>query len=109
VAITVRDQPDQSRYEIWDDDQLAGFTRYEHDGDRLAFVHTEVGDEFEGRGLAKRLVAETLDDVRRRGLQILPYCPFVARFLRKNPDYQDLVPDDERARFALATTSRPGR
>jgi predicted GNAT family acetyltransferase len=100
--VQVRDNPDESRYEILVDGQLAGFSRYVQHGARADFLHTEIDDRFEGRGLASQLIGAALDDARRRGWQIAPYCPFVSRFISKNPDYRDLVPVDERQRFGLA-------
>lgn len=99
--IVVRDNPVEHRYEISVDGNLAGFTVYEAGDSFLAFVHTEVADAYEGQGLAKVLVTQTLDDVRRRELAVLPFCPYVRGFIAKNPGYVDLVPESERARFGL--------
>jgi hypothetical protein len=81
---------------------LAGFTQYRAPrGDRYAFVHTEIGDEFGGRGLASRLIRGALDEMRARGATVLPYCPFVKRYIQRHADYRDLVPADERAKFEI--------
>ncbi|GGO89781.1 N-acetyltransferase [Nocardioides phosphati] len=98
----VRENPAEHRYEIHADGALAGFTVYEPGDGLLAFVHTEIDDAYAGQGLAKVLIRETLDDVRKRGLAVLPFCPFVRGFIAKNGDYLDLVPEGERARFDLA-------
>lgn len=101
---TVRDNPAQHRYEIYDGDQLAGFSEYKLTGSRIAFTHTETGDAFSGRGLARKLVAGELADARRRGLSVLPFCPYVRRVIAQNPDkYLDLVPARDRERFNLPT------
>jgi predicted GNAT family acetyltransferase len=97
----VADNPARHRYEIAADDELAGFTVYEHRPGVLAFMHTEIGDEWEGRGLGSTLIRCTLDDVRSRGLAVLPYCPFVRSWLERHEDYVDLVPADQRAEFGL--------
>jgi predicted GNAT family acetyltransferase len=68
----------------------------------MDLLHTEVADEYGGRGLATELIRATLDDARTRGRHVLPYCPFVKGFLAKNPDYADLVPIEQRSRFGLA-------
>ena len=81
----------RSHYEIEADGEVAGVLVYRDGGDVLTFVHTEVGDEWEGRGLGSRLVHDALDDVRARGLKIRPVCPFVAAYVRRNPEYEDLV------------------
>ncbi|MDO7868816.1 GNAT family N-acetyltransferase [Nocardioides jiangxiensis] len=100
--IVVRENPSEHRYEIHVDGSLAGFTVYEPGDGLLAFVHTEIDEAYAGQGLAKILIRTTLDDVRSRGLAVLPFCPFVRGFIQKNADYVDLVPADQRARFDLA-------
>jgi len=98
----VRANDAESRYEIFVDDRLAGFTEYRRHGHRADFVHTEIADEFGGRGLATDLIRAALDDARRREWQVRPYCEFVKAFIAKNEDYLDLVPADQRDRFGLA-------
>lgn len=101
APITVIDNPERTRFEIRVGPTLAGFTEYRPRGDRWAFVHTEIGDEFGGRGLASRLIKDTLDEMRARGIAVLPYCPFVKRYIQRHADYQDLVPADQRATFEI--------
>ena len=102
MTTTVRDNPDLDRYEIHVDDRPAGFSEYKLHGGRIAFTHTEIADEFSGRGLARKLVADELADARRRGLAVLPFCPYVRKVIADNPDrYLDLVPAKDRARFDL--------
>jgi uncharacterized protein len=60
----------------------------------LALVHTEVEPRHEGRGFASRLVAGALDDIRARGLGVVPTCPFVRSYLERHPEYGDLVVAD---------------
>ena len=102
MSATVRDNPEQSRYEIHDGDTLAGFSQYKLTGDRIAFVHTETDAAFAGRGMASRLVTGMLDELRQRRLAVLPFCPYVRKFIAEHPAYLDLVPEDQRARFDLA-------
>ena len=68
-VITVTDNPGEHRFEIHVGGALAGFTEYRPPtGDRYAFVHTEIGEEFGGRGLASRLIKGALDEMRARGI-----------------------------------------
>ena len=97
----VRENTAEQRFEIWVDGELAGFTTYEEHGSRLSFMHTEIDGRFGGRGLGSILIRETLDAVRARGGEVLPYCPFVKAFILKHPDYLDLVPVSRRATFDL--------
>jgi predicted GNAT family acetyltransferase len=102
MTTTVRDNPSENRYEVYDGEQLAGFSTYRLADERIAFLHTEVDPAFEGRGLARQLVREELDDARRRGLGVLPFCSYVSRVISRDADrYLDLVPVAERKRFGL--------
>lgn len=91
MPIEITDNADQSRFEITVDGQLAGFAEYRLLPDRIVFTHTEVADAFEGQGLAGKLVARALDVSRDTGLKVVPLCPYVARYISRHPQYQDLV------------------
>lgn len=88
---TVTLNPEKQRYEIHVDGTFAGFTQAVADGEVVTMPHTKVFDEFEGQGLASRLVTGALDDIRARGLTIIAECPYVAQFVVKHPDYSDLL------------------
>jgi predicted GNAT family acetyltransferase len=89
--MTVSDRPDQLRYEIEVDGEVAGFLLYRIEPGVLELVHTDVEPKWEGKGVGAALVQGALDDVRARGLKVRPYCPFVAAYIRRHPEYQDLV------------------
>ena len=58
---------------------------------QLAAVHTEVPAALRGKGIGDKLARALLDYVRREGLMIQPYCPFVAAFIKRHGEYADLV------------------
>ena len=89
------------RYVITVDGEPAGLTQYRDREGLLAFVHTEIDDRFEGQGLGGRLVSFALDDARRRGLEVLPFCPFVNAYIQRHREYADLVPTQYREQFDL--------
>lgn len=64
---------------------------YNLDGDVVSFTHTEVPEEMEGQGIGTRLVAGALDDVRNRGLKVVPVCSFVRHYVETHADVQDLL------------------
>jgi uncharacterized protein len=97
----VTDNAAQSRFEIHVGGERAGLVQYHLQEGALALIHTEVGDEFQGLGLASKLARSVLDSARERGLAVLPYCPYIAGWIRKHPDYRDLVPEDRREKFGL--------
>jgi uncharacterized protein len=102
-AAVVTDNPSASRYELHVGADLAGFVEYklrQHDT-VISLVHTEVKPGYQGAHLGTRLARYSLDDARERGLAVLPLCPYINSWIRKHPEYADLVPEDRRAEFGL--------
>lgn len=90
----------QQRFELVVDGARALLT-YHRFPDRIALLHTEVPQPFEGHGLAAKLSRSALDFARANGLRVVPLCPYVSSFIRKHPEYQDLVaPNDLRELFS---------
>jgi len=88
----VVDVAEASRYELRLADRAIGFVNYRLRPDgRIVFTHTEIDQECEGRGFGSRLAAGVLEDVRDRGLEVTPLCPFLARYLDLHPEFHDLV------------------
>ncbi len=87
----MRNAPEQSRYEIRDGDRLLGVAAYELRGDEIRFTHTEVNPDAGESGLGSTLVRGALDDVRGKGLQVVPLCSFVRGWIERHPEYRDLV------------------
>ena len=86
-------EPDRSRYVLKRGDQVLGATYYEAGPHgELVFTHTEVDQGLQERGLGSQLIRGALDDVRvSTDAKVVAVCPFVRRFLRLHPDYQDLT------------------
>jgi uncharacterized protein len=82
----VRDNPDESRYELVVDGVVAGELLYRLRSDAIVLVHTEVSPELGGRGLGAQLVAGALEDIRARGLRPVVVCPFVRAYLTRHPE-----------------------
>ncbi|GHC85100.1 N-acetyltransferase [Nocardiopsis terrae] len=91
MATEVTDVPDNRRYEVRADGEVAGYAEYILTDDLITFTHTEIDPAFEGRGMGSVLVREALDDVRGRELAVLPLCPFVKGWIERHRDYADLV------------------
>lgn len=79
-----------SRYELPVEGDVAVLV-YRRQGDVLQLIHTEVPRQFEGRGLASKLVRGALDDIRAHGQKIVPRCSYVSVWLKRHPEYQNLV------------------
>ena len=97
--IAVRNDVDNHRYVLELDGERAGMAVYHVRGGRNYFVHTEVDPGHEGEGLGSTLAQNALDDVRARGEQIVPLCPFITAWLNRHPDYQDLIDQEALARI----------
>lgn len=94
VDVQVQNNTDERRYEVSVDGKPAGFAEYRLRNSRVVFTHTEVDSAYEGHGLGTTLARFALDDVRQRGLHAVPLCPFIAAWIKRHPEYQDLVPAD---------------
>ena len=75
-------------------DGLRSLITYRRFPDRIVFEHTEVSEPLRGKGLAAKLTRTALDFARANHLRVVPLCPYVASFIRKHREYQDLVSAD---------------
>ena len=91
METTVRENPEENRYEILDGDRVLGQAEYQRRGDTLVFTHTEVDPDSGHDGVGSALVRGALDDVRSAGEKVVPRCPFVKGWIDRHPDYADLV------------------
>ena len=82
-----------SRYELEVDGEIA-IAVYQQKPGVVVFTHTEVPDALAGRGIGSRLIGGALRDVRANDLKIVPLCEFVAAYLDKHPEEQDLLARD---------------
>ena len=57
----------------------------------ISLIHTEVPEALEGRGIGAALAKAGLEYAREHGIQVVPLCPFVQSYLKRHPEYQDLV------------------
>jgi len=91
MSITVTDVPDKERWEARAGQTLAGLAAYRRTDDLVVFTHTVVEDDFAGQGVGGSLAKAALDAAREQGLRVRPDCPFIAEWITRHPDYEDLV------------------
>lgn len=91
MAVEVRNDTEQSRYEVLVDDTVAGFADYELGDGTVELPHTVVDPGHRGQGLAERLVVAALTDARAAGRRVIPTCSYVADYVRRHPEHQDLL------------------
>lgn len=92
--VEVRHNSVKRRYELHVDGDIV-LADYVQRGDVLMITHTGTPAALRGRGLASQLVHGMLIDVRQNGQKIVPLCSFVADYIDRHPDQQDLVHLDE--------------
>jgi predicted GNAT family acetyltransferase len=101
MDVVVEDHPEEERYVALVDGKPGGFIAYHGRSGLIALVHTEVDEQLEGKGVGAALVSGALEDIRGKGLDLLPFCPFVNRYIQEHPEYVDLVPETRREAFGL--------
>lgn len=86
----VKDNPEKHQFELIVDGHIA-LAAYRLKPGVITFTHTEVPAALGGRGIGSLLAKGALDQVRQRGLKVVPLCPFIKAYIEKHADYQDLL------------------
>ncbi|MFT3905901.1 MAG: GNAT family N-acetyltransferase [Steroidobacteraceae bacterium] len=86
----VRDNPQRQRFEMAVEDDIA-FITYRRSPGVVNLLHAEVPMRFEGRGYGSALAKGTLDLLRAEGSRVIPSCSFIDAYIRRHPDYRDLL------------------
>lgn len=87
----VVDNTDESRYELLVEGERVGLIDYVRGEHVERLIHTEIDPDRQEHGLASGFVQEVLDRLRTTDLRLQPDCPYVAHWLTKHPEYQDLT------------------
>jgi predicted GNAT family acetyltransferase len=88
--LEVRHNTAENRFEVQTEGQVA-VLNYSQRGDTLTFTHTGVPTELEGRGIGSQLVHAGLEYAREKGFKVVPLCWFVAGYIERHTEYQDLL------------------
>ncbi|MGO4533407.1 GNAT family N-acetyltransferase [Leifsonia sp. 2MCAF36] len=81
----------EGSYQAVSGDTLIGGITYERSGDVVTLIATSVFPEFRHQGVASELIRRVLDTIRAEGARVTIGCPVVRTFLRKHPEYAELV------------------
>jgi uncharacterized protein len=101
-ALNVVHNEEAGRFEINLGNGLAILT-YRRYPDRIVYNHTEVPVPLRGRGIAAKLTRAALDYARAQQLHVVPTCPYTVAFIRKHPEYLDLLTPEDLKRFVGAS------
>ncbi|WP_442958388.1 GNAT family N-acetyltransferase [Phenylobacterium sp.] len=86
----LRNNAEAARYEL-DEQGETSWADYRLQGERLYIDHVESPPALRGTGAAGRLMKAVAQDARDRGLKITPICGYAAAWLRRSPEFKDLV------------------
>jgi predicted GNAT family acetyltransferase len=88
----VEDNKQEQRFELALGEGKIAFIQYAQAGEGVyALTHTEVPEEFEGKGVGSGLVKGTFEIMRKEKLKMIPTCPFISGYLQRHPEYQSLA------------------
>jgi len=90
MAAAIRDNTEQHRFEL-DAEGGTAVMVYHLEPGVITLLHTEVPHALEGKGIGSAIVRGVLDLVRARGLEVVVKCPFVAAYMKRHPEYDDLL------------------
>ncbi|MCJ0741186.1 GNAT family N-acetyltransferase [Pedobacter montanisoli] len=75
-----------------DNDQEAGLMTYTWAGpEKMIIDHTEVNENFSGKGVGRQLVEAAVKYAREQHIKIIPLCPYAKSVFDKTPDYADVL------------------
>ena len=87
---TVEHKVSERRFEMIEEG-VVSLIDYRLDGEVMSILHTEVPPAVGGRGIAGELTRVALETARKAGWQVRPVCSYAAAYIRKHPEYQDLL------------------
>ncbi|WP_415328156.1 GNAT family N-acetyltransferase [Chryseobacterium sp. MMS23-Vi53] len=77
--------------QLFSDDKKAGKMDISVIGKKLTVYHTEVDEEYAGKGFAKILLDKLVSYARENDMKIVPLCPYVHAQFKRNPEqYKDV-------------------
>jgi len=90
MDIPVSNNEQQQQFEVHADDETAVLQYRFHNGE-IWLMHTEVPLKLEGRGIASALAHYSLEWAKENKIKANVLCPFVAIYLKRHPEYNEIV------------------
>lgn len=89
--ITIVNNEQNLHFETKLEDGEYAFIEYRLHNNAVFLMHTEVPEKFNGKGIAGALAKYALEYVREKKLQLVVYCPYVKAYMKRHPEYNDLL------------------
>jgi uncharacterized protein len=80
----------EDQFETWIDGQLSKLD-YMLDRNTIVMTHVGVHPEHRGQGVAGKLTQVALEYAKEKSLRVIPMCPYVATYIRRNRQYEELT------------------
>lgn len=92
MEIKRTDDGKKGEFTAFVDGNKAGLIAYVWAGEEKFIIeHTEVGADFGGQGVGKKLVLAAVEFARENQLKIIPLCPYAKSVFDKNDDLKDVL------------------
>ncbi len=90
MSYDIRNNETESQFETTVDGHIA-VAAYSLTPGTITFTHTAVPDALSGRGIAGELAKHALGHARTQNLRVVPQCSYMASYIQRHSEYQDLV------------------
>lgn len=91
MTLDIRNNEEESQFETTVEGHVAVAAYDLEEPNRIVFTHTNVPEALAGRGIAGEIVKFGLDHARDKKLTVVPQCSYVAAYIKRHPEYQDLL------------------
>ena len=92
-TLPITDNTKEQRFEATVGKELAILV-YRWQNGKLALMHTEVPPNAEGKGVAAGLAKFAFEQAKQQQRKVLVYCPYISSYLKRHPEYDELVERD---------------
>lgn len=106
LRTAVRDNLKLSRFELYVDGENVGHLQYETRQDQVWLLHTTLEQRFKRSRLDSYFIGNVLENLHRRRLAVMPFCPAVRGYLVGHPQWAAMIPVSERSRFRLTPAAK---
>lgn len=106
LRTAVRDNMKLSRFELYVDGENVGHLQYETRQGQIWLLHTTIEQRFKRARLDNYFIGNVLENLHRRRLAVMPFCPAVRIYLGGHPEWATLIPASERSRFRLTPATK---
>jgi predicted GNAT family acetyltransferase len=89
MSHTLIHNENECKYEYHIDGHCVYIT-YEDKEGKMHLTHTIVPEELAGKGLARTLLEDVLEEIKKAGKKAVAECSYIVKYQEKNPDKRDL-------------------